>query len=297
MKRFSVKIIIALICLFRFFPVFPQEKIVFSADKMRGSSSASGTTVLEGNASVKAGSMEISGDLIEMNGKNSRFIVATGNVSGTDENEGYFFTANKLKYDRELEYAVLEGSAVMEDVKNNVTAKGGIITYDKKNETAVMQINVRILKEEIACRASFAVYSRARDLLELTGAPTVVKGNDSFNASKITVDLKTEDIVLEGYVSGSVTEEQTQEESKPSVEESGTKLLPAESGTSIPGNSQPQITENENRNLLRVPEDGGGRDVNPGLDSTETDGMNGGGDVSPDDKSRQTMPSIQEGGE
>lgn len=209
MTNLPEKILTAIIFIFCFVPGFSQEKIVFSADKMKGSSSASGTTVLEGNARVKAGSMEISGDLIEMNGKNSRFIVATGNVSGADETEGYFFTANKLRYDRELEYAVLEGSAVMEDTKNNVTAKGGIITYDKKNETAVMQINVRILKEEIACRSSFAVYSRALDKLELTGAPTVVKGQDTFNASKITVDLKTEDIVMEGYVSGSVTEDKS----------------------------------------------------------------------------------------
>lgn len=209
MTNLPEKILTAVVFILCFVSGFSQEKIVFSADKMRGSSSASGTTVLEGNAKVKAGSMEISGDIIEMNGKNSRFIVATGNVSGADETEGYFFTANKLKYDRELEYAVLEGSAVMEDTKNNVTAKGGIITYDKKNETAVMQINVRILKEEIACRASFAVYSRALDKLELTGAPTVVKGQDTFNASKITVDLKTEDIIMEGYVSGSVTEDKS----------------------------------------------------------------------------------------
>lgn len=223
------KFLLTIICIFCLVSGFSQEKIIFSADKMKGSSSASGTTVLEGNARVKAGSMEISGDLIEMNGKNSRFIIATGNVSGADETEGYFFTANRLKYDRELEYAVLEGSAVMEDIKNNVTAKGGIITYDKKNETAVMQINVRILKEEIACRASFAVYSRSMDKLELTGAPTVVKGRDTFNASKITVDLKTEDIVMEGYVSGSVTEEKSQpvENTSPG----GTQSLPEEATT------------------------------------------------------------------
>ena len=135
MTNLPEKILTAVVFILCFVSGFSQEKIVFSADKMRGSSSASGTTILEGNAKVKAGSMEISGDIIEMNGKNSRFIVATGNVSGADETEGYFFTANKLKYDRELEYAVLEGSAVMEDTKNNVTAKGGIITYDKKNET------------------------------------------------------------------------------------------------------------------------------------------------------------------
>ena len=44
-------------------------------------------------------------------------------------------------------------------------------------------------------------------MLELTGKPTVKKGKDEFKAARISVNLDTEDIKLEGKVSGSVTEE------------------------------------------------------------------------------------------
>ena len=44
-------------------------------------------------------------------------------------------------------------------------------------------------------------------MLELTGKPTVKKGKDQFKAARISVNLDTEAIKLEGKVSGSVTEE------------------------------------------------------------------------------------------
>lgn len=188
-----------------------SEEITFSADKMTGSGNSSktskGITVLEGNAFVKAGTMEIHGDRIEISGKNYRNITATGNVIGSDSEKGFYFTTKSLKYDRELEFAVLDGNSVMEDTENEVTAKGGTITYNRKTEIAILQVNVRILRKNIACRAAFAVYRRSDNSLVLTGAPLVVRDSDQFRAARITVLLDTEEISLEGRVSGSMTQD------------------------------------------------------------------------------------------
>ena len=51
-------------------------------------------------------------------------------------------------------------------------------------------------------------------MLELTGKPTVKKGKDQFKAARISVNLDTESIKLEGKVSGSVTEEKKEETNK-----------------------------------------------------------------------------------
>ena len=43
-------------------------------------------------------------------------------------------------------------------------------------------------------------------MLELTGKPVVKKGKDEFKAARISVNLDTEDIRLEGKVAGTVTD-------------------------------------------------------------------------------------------
>ena len=52
------------------------------------------------------------------------------------------------------------------------------------------------------CRAEFAKYWRDRKILELTGMPWVSRKGDEYRAAKITIDLDTEEIVLEGEREG-----------------------------------------------------------------------------------------------
>ena len=82
--------------------------------------------------------------------------------------------------------------------------KGDYIENDDQRKIAIVQINVRILKENLSCRAEFARYDRAAKTLELTGSPMVRREGDEYRASTILVDLDTEDIVLDGAVSGNV---------------------------------------------------------------------------------------------
>ena len=86
------------------------------------------------------------------------------------------------------------------------------IEYNQKNETILLQIAVTLTSKDISCDSLFALYYRNSSLLELTGKPVVKKGKDEFKAARISVNLDTEDIRLEGKVAGTVTDAEKDEE-------------------------------------------------------------------------------------
>jgi len=190
-------------------------KITFSADKMQGSGQkGQNSTALTGNAKVSVDSLNIYGERIELYGKDYRYIKASGNVTGEDAEKGFTFSAASLSYDRETEVAEFMGQAKVEDTKNKVETSAERIEYNQKNEIILLQMAVKLKSKGIACDSLFAVYNRNTSMLELTGKPTVKKGKDEFKAARISVNLDTEDIKLEGKVSGSVTEEKEEETTK-----------------------------------------------------------------------------------
>ena len=183
-------------------------KITFSADKMQGSGEkGNNSTALTGNAKVSVDSLNIYGERIELYGKDYRYIKASGSVTGEDAEKGFTFSAASLSYDRETEVAEFMGQAKVEDTKNKVETAAERIEYNQKNEIILLQMAVKLKSKDIACDSLFAIYNRNTSMLELTGKPTVKKGKDEFKAARISVNLDTEDIKLEGKVSGSVTEE------------------------------------------------------------------------------------------
>ena len=180
-----------------------DKKISFTAERMSGTSSKkNGKTTLEGKASVTVGTLTISGDRIELSGKDFRYIAASGSVSGNDSDKGYSFTADQLTYDRDVEVASFRGNAVLSDTKNEVESFAAIITYNQKTEVAFFQINVKLKRRAIDCSSGFALYRRSLSTLELTGAPSVIRDGDEFSADRISVDLNTERITLDGAVTG-----------------------------------------------------------------------------------------------
>ena len=44
-------------------------------------------------------------------------------------------------------------------------------------------------------------------MVDMTGNPKIVRGEDIFKAQKITLNIETEEILLDGKVSGNVTSE------------------------------------------------------------------------------------------
>jgi lipopolysaccharide export system protein LptA len=200
MKRF----IIILICIAAALPLV-ADTFTFNADRMSGGK-ASGreVTILTGNAEDRSDKLLLRADRIEIRGENNQFIDCTGNVTGLEEEKNIFFQTDKLRYDRTLKIARLEGSSTLEDKENEIVAKGRFIEYDDQAEVAVFQIAVRLFKDNLVCRSEYAVYRRTEKILNLSGFPVVYKKEDEFRAERIKVDLETDDVVMEGSVSGSI---------------------------------------------------------------------------------------------
>ena len=181
------------------------DTFTFKADKMSGSKALGGeTTILTGHAEVRSDSLLLRADRIEIQGKDNQFIVCTGNVWGHEEDKNILFLTDKLRYDRKLKIARLEGNSSLEDRENEIVTRARFLEYDDKNEIAVFQINVRLFKDDMVCRSEYAIYHRKEKLLDLSGFPVVFKKDDEFRADKIRVDLDTDDVIMEGTVSGTI---------------------------------------------------------------------------------------------
>ena len=184
-----------------------QEIIEFSAKKMSGSMKQNQDyTTLSGGATIKTASMEIQADTIELYGTDFRFIKAEGSVRGVQQEEGLEFSCTTMEYDREEKIALFSGNVVLQDKDNEVVAKAQRIEYRELSAIAIMQVAVELTKDESLCTCAFALYRKDEKLLEMTGNPQVVQGNDSFRAQEIVFNLDTEEITLEGGVKGKVTE-------------------------------------------------------------------------------------------
>lgn len=205
---------IFLLLLFIWLPVWTsfsqeasQEIIEFSAKKMSGSMKQNQDyTTLSGGATIKTASMEIQADTIELYGTDFRFIKAEGSVRGVQQEEGLEFSCTTMEYDREEKIALFSGNVVLQDKENEVVAKAQRIEYRELSAIAIMQVAVELTKDESLCTCAFALYRKDEKLLEMTGNPQVVQGNDSFRAQEIVFNLDTEEITLEGGVKGKVTE-------------------------------------------------------------------------------------------
>ena len=215
-----------------------DKRISFSADRGNGAAGKkNGVTILEGHAYVSIGSLTISADRIELSGKDFRHVNATGNVTGADSEKGFSFTAALLSYDRDLEVASFRGNAQLTDSKNGVESSAGIITYNQKTETALFQTDVRLKRKDIDCSSSFALYRRSLSLLDLSGSPSVLRGSDEFRADRISVNLQTEHITLDGTVSGTLKD--TKPESAAPGGPAGAPGSPPGTGEQTPSGTQP----------------------------------------------------------
>jgi lipopolysaccharide export system protein LptA len=183
----------------------PADVFTFRADRMSGTKAVGKeTTILIGNAEVRSNSLLLKASRIEIQGENNQFIDCTGGVWGMEEEKNILFFTDRLRYDRKLKIARLEGNSTLEDRKNEIVAKGNFIEYDDQAEVTVMQISVRLFKDDMVCRSEYAVYRRNEKLLDLSGFPVVYKKDDEFRADRIRVDLDTDDVTMEGAVSGTI---------------------------------------------------------------------------------------------
>jgi lipopolysaccharide export system protein LptA len=200
MKIFSGMIF----CLILAMPVF-SDVFTFKANHMSGGrASGREIIILTGNAEVRSDNLLLRADRIEIQGEDNQFIDCMGNVQGLDDEKEIYFQTDRLRYDRVLKIARLEGNSTLEDRKNEIVVMGRFIEYDDQTEITIFQIAVRLFRDNLVCRSEYAVYRRNEKILTLSGFPVVFKNEDEFRADRIRVDLDTDDVIMEGAVSGSI---------------------------------------------------------------------------------------------
>ncbi len=200
-----------LLFLFISMPLYP-ETFEFTSDSFT-TIMAQGReyTVLSGNARIVSDSTVIKSRKIELYGDEYKYARCDGFVELEDSEKGIRLTADSMLFNRNDDVTRLEGGVVMEDLKNEVIVKGNYLEYSGETETVIIQIGVRILKEDMISRSEFARYERENEILELSGLPLVVWKGDEYSALKITINLDTEEIFLEGDVSGTIFTEDEEE--------------------------------------------------------------------------------------
>jgi lipopolysaccharide export system protein LptA len=200
---FSRRIALAIACAAIAAAGAGAETFTFRADRMSGTRAMGGeVTILVGNAEVRTENMILRANRIEISGDNNQWIDCIGEVWGFEMDRNIVFRADRLRYDRDLRIARLEGNATLEDRDNEVTAHGNFIEFDEETEVTVMQISVRLFQDDMISRSEHAIYRRAQQILDLSGFPVVFMGDDEFRADRIRVDMETNDVTMEGSVFG-----------------------------------------------------------------------------------------------
>ena len=207
MMKINIRLSLAvLFFLISGFSTIAPDAITFRADRVSGTKALGReTTILTGNAEVRSDNLLLRADIIEIQGDDNQFIYCIGNVWGHEEEKNILFNTDRLRYDRRLKIARLEGNSSLEDRENEIVARGRFIEYDDANEITVFQVSVRLFKDDMVCRSDQAVYNRKEKLLDLTGFPVVYKKDDEFRADQIRVDLDTDDVMMEGSVTGTIS--------------------------------------------------------------------------------------------
>jgi lipopolysaccharide export system protein LptA len=198
---------LASVLLFACSALAQADSFAFSGDSTTMTLAEGGQhALLTGHGRVESQDLRITADSIELFGKDFVYASCHGNVHVVDARRGLDLTSQDLFYDRDRKIARIRGNATMADVKNEMVVKGGFIEDNDKEQITIVQIGVRIFKKDIVCRAEFARYQRDKKILELSGMPWVSKGGDVYQAARITVNLDTEEISLEGSVQGTLAD-------------------------------------------------------------------------------------------
>lgn len=192
--------------------LFCTETIRFSANQLKGNTNEENQyTQLIGNAFIETSDMTIQANEIILSGKDFDDIIAKGAIKGINKESNFDFTCEELSYNRKTKIAVLKNKVKLDDKENDVLAKAQIIEYNQNTEIAVMQIDVSITQKDNICTSALAIYRKKTQMLEMSGNPKIKRGEDTFQAREITLNMETEEIYLDGKVKGSVVDNSKEE--------------------------------------------------------------------------------------
>ncbi len=166
------------------------------------------TILLSQGAVVTAGSIQFEAQSIELIGPNARYIIAQGAVRISDSENNIIINSTAISYDRETEQLLVDGWVEIQDLENEVVASGAYLSYSRNEGMIKLQIAAKLLRHTesgpMVCRADSIEYDRKAERLALVGNAEILWKGDVYQASVTTVNLQTDEIVMEGTIRGTV---------------------------------------------------------------------------------------------
>ena len=166
------------------------------------------TILLDNGAEVQVGSLILKATSMELYGKDFRFVRCEGDVSLQDEERGISLITSSLLFDRVEETLLIDSWVELEDSTNQVAASAARMEFFLKEGIVLLQVQARLLKHTedapMACRSDFMTFDRDKEMLDLKGRASIVWKPDTYEAQSITVNLKTEEIKMEGSIKGTI---------------------------------------------------------------------------------------------
>ncbi len=161
-------------------------------------------TTIEGNVSILSESKEIYARSVSITGLDDPEFGGEGDVRVVDLERDMELKAQEFTYSSSGNMLRAKGDVRMEDRSNDLFIRCQLLTVMEEKDQVVMEIGVRLFKDDIICRSQYALYKREENLLELTGFPVVYKGEDQYRADRIRVNLETDEITMSGRIEGSL---------------------------------------------------------------------------------------------
>ncbi len=168
-------------------------------------------TVLEGDVKVNSENLEITAGHIELMGPDYDILKGEGSILVKELEKNITIEARKLDYDKSKKLIKFRGLVTLIDVEDETVIRCEALDYYEDEELVFLQAAVRLIKDKTVGRGEFATYHRKLKKLELLGRPIVWQNNDKYQADRITVNLDTNEISMEGKVQGTLTTEDTEE--------------------------------------------------------------------------------------
>lgn len=207
MKRSGIMLIIALLS--AVFALPAAAAITFSG----GSTSIEKTggelaVSLSGGAKVEADDFMITADEIRIWGKDSQYVQCKGTASAVKVSEGITLMAPSLLLDRSSNSLRADSWVEIQDRSRQAALSCARLEYNAETGIMKLQIKARIVKQTsqglLSCSADSITYDSKSQTLRLDGRASANWGESSYNASSISIDLETNEIKMEGKITGTV---------------------------------------------------------------------------------------------
>ena len=142
-------------------PLAGADSFSFSGDSLQADlAEGRERTILSGNASLISDDLTITANRVELYGEDFNYALCTGGVKIEDQENDITFLCDRVQFNRRDKVIRLQGGAVMEDRKNEMVIKGEILENRDQDGVTLIQVAVRILKEDLVSRSQTALYYR-----------------------------------------------------------------------------------------------------------------------------------------